>query len=376
MWASTEERCGIAAYTDALSAELERLGIEVDRVPVPYQDRDPDRFRETVERLNAADLVHVQHEYTFWGGIAPGTSSLPSYYRALKKPRVVTAHTIFSAAELLRVQHETRWRQRAAKQLLSAMPRYRRTVEVEPFDGAGAVIVHTKEACQRLIERGLLAVRVHVIPAGIPEPAPAPAAEEVEAFRRRFGMNGGRVVAIFGYVTPDKGYEVALEALQSLPPGLKLLIAGGTRVEREAPYLEALRSDIAARGLRDRVAITGYLEDHQVARAMAAADLVLVPHLAANGSYSVCVALSYGKPVLASDLACFREIAEQDGGVELFDVGDPHMLAERIGFLLASTGTRARLAQNAARFAAGRSWISAAEQTRRVYQGLVKWKAA
>ena len=39
-------------------------------------------------------------------------------------------------------------------------------------------------------------------------------------------------------------------------------------------------------------------------------DMVLVPHTAANGSYSVMFGLAYGKPLLASDLPCFREIHE------------------------------------------------------------------
>src|SRR5687768_9572240 len=99
MWASTGDRCGIASYTAALISELERPGVSVDLVPVPYEDRDPGRFAATIERLNAAELVHIQHEYTFWGGIAPGSSSLQRYYAHLLRPRVVTAHTVFTAAE-------------------------------------------------------------------------------------------------------------------------------------------------------------------------------------------------------------------------------------------------------------------------------------
>jgi len=45
------------------------------------------------------------------------------------------------------------------------------------------------------------------------------------------------------------GYEVALDALASLPPDVRLLVAGGARVEGERPYLERLRETIAARAL-------------------------------------------------------------------------------------------------------------------------------
>src|SRR4051812_30106980 len=98
MWTSWQTRCGIASYTASLVEELRALGVEVDVVPVPYTDRSPQRVEETLARLNAADLVHVQHEYTFYGGVAPRSISLPLYYPRLKVPRVVTAHTVFTAA--------------------------------------------------------------------------------------------------------------------------------------------------------------------------------------------------------------------------------------------------------------------------------------
>ncbi len=83
------------------------------------------------------------------------------------------------------------------------------------------------------------------------------------------------------------------------------------------------------------------------------------------------VALAYGKPVLASDLACFREIAEAGGGVELFPVGDERALAERLGFLLATQSARRELAAAAERYALTRSWSSVAERTLELYRAAV-----
>lgn len=369
MWASSGDRCGIAVYTRALTWELERLGVEVSLVPVPYDDRSPETLARTSAALNAADLVHLQHEYSFFGGIAPGASSLPTYYRALRRPLVITAHTVNTAAEQLRLAEEARWRQRLAKQALSSLPSFRATVERAPFAPAKELIVHTASARERFLRRGFRPERVHVLPAGTPPRSDIGGdPESVSAFRERFGLHGRKVATIFGFVSQDKGYEVALEALSSLPPAVKLLIAGGARVEREEPYVEGLTAEIRRRGLGDRVAITGYLEEPDVAAAMAASDVVLVPHRAANGSYSVMVALAYGKPVLASDLPCFRDIAEADGGVELFDVGDETALAERLGFLLASQNRRRELAVAAESYAAGRSWSAVAERTLGLYR--------
>jgi glycosyltransferase involved in cell wall biosynthesis len=367
MWSSTGERCGIAAYTASLSAELAALGLQVDPVAVPYEDRDPGRRSAALARLNAADVIHLQHEYSFFGGVAPGASSLAAWYRELRRPRIVTAHSVFTAAEVLRLPQETRPRQRLAKRILAALPSYRRLVERDPFAGAAAVIVHTREAAER-IRRSTPGAAVTVLPAGVPTPGPPPEAETLAEFRRQHGLEGARVVTVFGYITPDKGYDTALEALRVLPPGVKLLVAGGARVEREAPFREALQAQIASLGLTGRVAITGYLAESEIPTAMAATEVALVPHRLANGSYSVMVALSYGLPVLASDLACFRDLAEADAGVELFPVGDAAALAERLGFLLASGGARRRLAAAAGAYAAGRGWAAVASQTAELYQ--------
>lgn len=373
MWSSAGERCGIATYTRELTAALSARGVAVEAVTVPYEDRDPARRRRDLARLNAADLVHLQHEYSFFGGVAPGASSLGEWYRGLTVPRVVTAHSVFTAAEVLRLPQETRFRQRLAKRALAALPGYRAYVERLPFAGAGAVIVHT-EAARARVAAAAAPPRLAVLPAGVPEVGPAPAEGEVAAFRERFGLTGARVLTVFGYLTPDKGYDTALEALAALPAPVKLLIAGGVRVEREAPFRAALEGEIAARGLGSRVAITGYLSDAEIALAMAAADVVLVPHHIANGSYSVMIALAHGRPVLASDLACFRDLAEAGAGVELFPPGDAAALAERAGFLLASAGTRRRMADAARAHAAGHGWPAVAAATHLLYEAVLAGK--
>lgn len=369
MWTSWETRCGIAAYTADLVAELRRLEVEVEVVPVPYTDRDPARMAERLQRLNAADLVHLQHEYTFFGGIIPRASTLPHYYRQLHRPLVVTPHTLFTAGELLRLGEERRLRQRLAKNLLSRYPPYVATLERAPFSQAGAIIVPNQRAREKLLRRGIRKDRVHVIPWGTPTRDGTPPTDaELNAMRGRLDLEGRKVVTIFGYVNPDKGYEVALEALGSLPPAVKLVIAGGTRVEHERTYMERLRNTLRARGLGQRVVITGFLDERQVAAVMALSDVVLVPHTAANSSYSVMVALSHAKPVLASDLDCFRDIYEQGHCIELFEAGDDRSLAERLGFLLASVGARKQLSAAAEQFAHERSWPVVAAKTAEVYQ--------
>lgn len=365
IWTSRAQRCGIAAYSDALAAELRALGLDIDLVPVPGDDRSSRLQAELLERLNSADLIHIQHEYSFWGGIAPGKSSLPVYLKRLRKPRVTTAHTVFTTAELLRTATEERPRQRAAKELLSRYRPFRRQVEAAPFAGSRAVIVHTREARERLIRWKFAPSSIHVIPAGIPQ-LPPPSEADLQRIRQQIG-DAQRVVSLPGFVNRDKGYELVLEALRTLPRGIRLLIAGGSRTPAEESYLDALEERIRRMGLQDRTVVTGYLSEGGLAAAMQLSDLVLAPHTSANGSYSVLLAVAAGRPVLASNLACFREIAEE-GCAETFDSGDETMLAERMGYLLASSSARDRLAAAAREYAARRTWRAAALRTIEIYR--------
>jgi glycosyltransferase involved in cell wall biosynthesis len=368
MYTTVGERCGIAAYTNSLINALRSLpDTEVEVVPIEEGRQPKEHYVEVAERLNAGDIdvVHVQHEHSFWGGILPGHSAYWEFRYLIEKPIVLTAHTTYTAEEMLRYRTERRPLKKLAKWLLLRNRSWVDSVQIAPFITA-ITIVHTEEAKQQLIERGADPKFVHVVPAGVPEVIAA--ATGGEAFRRRFGLNGFRVITIFGYIAPNKGYELTLKLLPSLPEDVKLVIAGGPRNAAMEPYFAQLRNIIESSGVQDRVVITGYLRDEEVAEAMAASSVVLTPHTEATGSYSVTIPLAYGKAVLASDLACFREITQRIACLELFRAGDIEDFRQHLLQLLNDEARRATLERHAKEYAERYSWHCIAERTRTIYE--------
>ena len=364
MHTSIGDRCGIAAYSRELIRAFDPA-ISVDLVPIEPGRHPLEYYGQIADRLNAADLVHIQHEYSFWGGIMPGNGDF-SYLRSrLRKPSVITAHTSYTLPGMFRLTHERRPVHRTLKRLLCAWPAYRRAIEEAPFL-PGQCIVHTREAAAALVARGAAPDDLHVIAAGIPSALPQ--SDGGAAFRARHGLGQRRCVALFGFTTPFKGYELAVQALTAMPPDVALVIAGGARVPEEQPYLDALQSSITAMGLSDRVVITGYIPDSQLAGAMACAELVLVPHTRATGSYSVTVPLAHSRAIIASDLACFRDIAADGGGIRLFRSGDASELLAAVLEVLEAPSIRERMERDAGAFAAAHSWRSVAERTVEVYE--------
>lgn len=363
MLTTVGERCGIAAYSAALAQPLRGL-VDLHVDPIQSGRQSTDHYRDQAERLNAADVIHIQHEHAFWGGILPGHSAFWEMRYLLKKPVVVTAHTTSSLCVLLRVDAERRTVHRIAKELLLFRRGYRDSVETAPF-ATSRCIVHTHAAKRELIGRGVTEGDLHVLPAGIPEEPRDPT--NGEAFRARHGLGDRKVISLFGYIAPNKGYELMLEALPKLDPSIAFVIAGGVRTPDMEPYAKQLAEDIRAKGLQGRVITTGYLSDSEVAEAMAASDLVIAPHTLATGSYSITLPIAHGRPVLASDLDCFRELNEAGKCVELFPAGSAEALASVIQRLLNSPSDLSALSSAASHHATNHTWRAVAEETVKIY---------
>jgi glycosyltransferase involved in cell wall biosynthesis len=367
MLTSVGERCGIAAYTRALVEGLQTLpdtGVEV--VPITEGKQPREHYVAQAELLNAPhiDVVHIQHEHSFWGGILPGKSAFWELRYLIKKPVVLTAHTTYALADLLKIKTERRPHKWLAKQLLLRNTAYRDSVDIAPFVSA-MTIVHTAAARRELIERGANPNSVQIVPTGVPKALRAPTGGK--AFRERHGLHGRRFVTIFGYIAPNKGYELTLDILPQLPEDVVLVIAGGIRVPGEEPYAECVNGLIARSGQANRVVVTGFLSDDDVAEAMEASDLVLAPHTWATGSYSVTLPLTHGRPVLASDLDCFHEIAGRMDCIALFKAGDAPDYSARLLALLADPARRKQLELGARAYADRFSWPRVASMTRRIY---------
>ncbi len=372
MLTTVGERCGIAAYTRALTCALQQLPeTEVTTVPITEGRQPTAHYIEQAALLNAADIdvIHIQHEHSFWGGVMPRSSAYWELRYLLKKPIVLTAHTTYSLEELLRVKTERRPLKLLAKRLLLRNTAYKQSVDTAPFTTA-FTIVHTAAARNELIQRGVKPAYVTVVPTGVPSAMPAITGGS--EFRAKFGLENRRLAVIFGYIAPNKGYEMVLRVVQSLPIDVVLVIAGGARNADMEPYVASVRNMIVSNGLEGRVLMTGYVPDNEMPELMAAADLVLTPHTQATGSYSVTLPLTYGKPILASDMDCFKEICERVKCMELFQSGNETEFREKLLDLLANPERRDQLSEMAIKYAEKTSWPHVAARTRTVYETAIK----
>lgn len=280
----------------------------------------------------AADVVHFQ-----WLTVQP----VDVHLLPRRRPLVLTAHDI--------LPREPRPGQLAATRRL-----------VRRFD---AVVVHSRHGARRLEEElGVEEGRVHVIPHGafdyltrVPGERPLPA--ELQSVE-------GPVVLFFGLLRPYKGIDVLLEAFRGMTDA-SLWIVG-------RPRMPTGEIEEAARASGGRIRfVPRFITDVELAAYFRRADVVVLPYREIDQSGVIATALAFGKPIVASAVGGFRELADDYGAARVVPPGDADALRAAIGELLADDEARTSLGDAASRAARGPlSFARSAELHLELYRSL------
>ena len=365
--------CGIADYSKQLLDELTKLvDVKVVQSPLAYQIKYnyssyfyyANKFRQCALEMNKADICHIQHDYSFWGGVKPLRNLFPYMASAIRLPVVLTAHEIINPPfKMADFKGAMKW----LPFVLSPCSR-RYSVYVSPgiHQWADMTIVHTRQQLDILTEQGVSSGKISVIPHGIPPCRSL--ASEVDEIKRRFRFTGRRLLTIIGFISSRKGYELVLNVLPFLPDDVMFVIAGGCRTEHEESYLSGLRESIERSGLSQRVVITGYLEEVDLHAVVKTSDVILAPFKTVTGSGTLSMAIALGKPVIASNLAPMLELNKSARSMLLFAAGDSEDLLAKIQLLLSNEQLSAEMSTSALRYAAENSMQAIARQTVALYE--------
>lgn len=148
--------------------------------------------------------------------------------------------------------------------------------------------------------------------------------EDKHRLRQQHGFGqDDLVVGLCGVMRPEKAHGDFLRALA-------LLAARGQRVcgwlIGDGPLRAGLERDIDALGLRDRVRISGFVQD--VRPLVAACDVMAITSLTETFSLAALEAMALGKPVLMTDVGGAREQVRHGHNGWLVPVGDVPAMAQ------------------------------------------------
>lgn len=382
--------CGIAGYTEKLTANMLDYGIQCDVIPIErdllkYMAKSEinQYFKSIVARLSTYDIIHIQHEFGFFAGAYDLDTSISifsdflSKLLKLQKLVFVTFHSEPSFFEessqgsVVRIAKkklsESKW-----KLLVSRLFNSKSNLNA---------IVHTKNSRRIFIDSGFKPNKIHILKQGISSiPILDVSQDQKTNIKKELGFPANAIIlSMFGFISHYKGYITALRALQNLPKEYQLIIIGMPHPYGNDKTLDniikiinssqsnPMRSD----NLDERVKLTGYLELEELNKYYGVTDFCLAPYepeTQLSSSAAITWALASGKPVVASRIRAFTEINEEASCFHLFTPGSARELAYQIQSLSTNQDLQNKLVSNALGYCKENLWIKAVEAHIQLYQ--------
>ena len=284
---------------------------------------------------------------------------LMCYYRALGKKVVITAHNV-------------NMRRRDADD--SALNRS--TLRIQ-YRLANHIFVHTENMKREVMSAfGVPAARVTTVAYGINNAVPDTGLTSAEA-RQALGIRvDEKVILFFGRIRPYKGLEYLVDAFDRLRRAgqeYRLVVAG--QADKASPYWTSVFEKIRDHEQTGCVLLNlEFIPDGEVEIYFKAADVLVLPYRDIYQSGILFLALSFGLPVIASDVGSLKDEIAKGGNGYVFKSEDSADLANTIDRYFQSDlyahldQRRNEIKSDAAR---RNSWEAAARTTMDVYAQLL-----
>lgn len=192
--------------------------------------------------------------------------------------------------------------------------------------------------------------------------------DETLAVRKRLGIEKEFLLFV-GTIEPRKNLSTLLTAVEEifrttdLRP--QLVVAGklGWKADKLLSQLE--RSHV-----RDRVLLTGYLSDAELAALYSSCHLFIYPSIYEGFGLPPLEAMACGAPVLASPVPSMTEAGQT--AAHIIPAEDTHALAKAIVDLCSDARARQKLSAAGLKYVTNFSWERTAALTREVYEEAIR----
>ncbi|WP_183114814.1 glycosyltransferase family 4 protein [Flagellimonas pelagia] len=195
---------------------------------------------------------------------------------------------------------------------------------------ADKVLVHNQFSKATLLKGfpGEIEFKTHIVKHGNFEDSSVSLTSK-EVARNILGLSGDKFYLLFfGQIKKVKGLELLLEALSNVIDKNVCLIIAGKPWKNDFNEYQKLIDD---KGLADRiVAKIGFIENQDRDLLFSAADLLVLPYHRIYQSGVALMAMTFGVPLLTSDLEPFVELIQKDKNGNIFVSGNSESLANKI----------------------------------------------
>jgi len=325
------------------------------------------------------DVVHLQHEIKMFGGII--TSMLYPWLLFLIRlfgfPVVVTIHGVVSPKQIDEKFLESfNVGYTPLKQFVVKL--FFRYIYSFILFFSNKVTVHAPALREILVdEYGGGKNRVVVISHGIREVKNVDRIPARLSILKKYpAVKGKKVILVFGYFSPRKGYEFLIQALSTAfemgvkRNGVVLALVGDVKDEFK-PYKRKVLRLIRKEKMEKNVLITGYVDDNEIDEFYRYSYVVLIPAIISfNTSGSLSLSLAYQKPLLVSDVKPLgREVSENDFGL-LYEPDNVDSCAKQIARIMTEKRLYESMKKKLSGFVGKRYWTRISKEHYSLYEKL------
>ncbi len=152
--------------------------------------------------------------------------------------------------------------------------------------------------------------------------------------RMKLGLEkNDKFILFFGQIKKVKGLDILLHAMQYVEEDVKLIIAGKSWKDEFTKYDKIINKY----NLQNRIhKINKFIDDTQRDLLFHASDISIIPYKIVYQSGVLLMSMSYGLPVIASDLPAIKEVISDGKNGLLFKTENIKDLADKVNFLFSN----------------------------------------
>ncbi len=255
--------------------------------------------------------------------------------------------------------------------------RYRltRALETWAVKQADAVTVICEGLRSDLVARGIAPGKITVIPNAVDIDKFAVGGKPDAELKMKLGLGTSRVLGFIGSFYAYEGLDLLIAALPTIlrqMPDVKVLLVGG------GPQDAALKQQVMALDLKDRVVFTGRVPHAEVNRYYDLVDVLVYARHPMRLTELVTPlkpleAMAQGRLMVASDVGGHKELIRDGKTGVLFRAGNAGDLASKVVALLKYEQGWDSMKRNGRQFVeTERNWAASVARYRGVYGSLVK----
>ena len=310
IYPNRESEKAISGYSSTLVENIRKAKVKID--DLNYYAGSPNTLLKKFKEFKKYDIIHLQHEYNLLGGYGLPFFILYFLFSLSGCKVITTMHTVLS--------QEEKFKGSKIKTLFRKFLYLIQNRWINWF--SDIVVVHADFFSRILIkEYGFKKDKIKIFPQGIIEDIPHYNKQKI---KKELKLSG-RVYLFMGGMVPDHGHDIAIRQADKIGKTILVVANPGSvndrKNDRVRAYIDDNEKIVKENHFEKfvRFDISEEITDKNPLwwKYFCAADLILLPYRGGIGSGIFAHAIAAQRPVIASNIQYFNEIAKNYGCIKI-----------------------------------------------------------